>query len=138
MVDNLNAEIVLGTVSNVREACVWLSYTYLYTRMRKNPLAYGITWNAVYDDPALSLPRREIVTNAARTLHECKMTVFDQKSGNFYITELGRIASLYYLKHSSMALYNEKLNPHMTDADVIEMISQVSCNLKDDLALVLF
>ena len=138
MVDNLNAEIVLGTVSNVREACVWLSYTYLYTRMRKNPLAYGITWNAVYDDPALSLPRREIVTNAARTLHECKMTVFDQKSGNLYITELGRIASLYYLKHSSMALYNEKLNPHMTDADVIEMISQVSCNLKDDLALVLF
>ena len=95
-------------------------------RRNKNPLN------------SLTVPRREIVTNAARTLHECKMTVFDQKSGNFYITELGRIASLYYLKHSSMALYNEKLNPHMTDADVIEMISQVSCNLKDDLALVLF
>ncbi|QDZ24777.1 Sec63 domain-containing protein [Chloropicon primus] len=124
MVDNLNAEIVLGTVTNMREACIWLSYTYLFTRMKKNPLAYGITWNAVNHDPSLSLPRREIVTNAARTLHECKMTVFDQKSGNFYITELGRIASLYYLKHSSVSLYNEKLHPHMSEADVIEMISQ--------------
>lgn len=27
LVDNLNAEIVLGTVSNVREASAWLSYT---------------------------------------------------------------------------------------------------------------
>ena len=136
MVDNLNAEIVLGTVTNMREACVWLSYTYLYTRMRKNPLAYGITWNAVNQDPSLSLPRREIVTNAARTLHECKMTVFDQKSGNFYITELGRIASLYYLKHSSVSLYNEKLKPHMSGADVIEMISQSSefenINVRED------
>ena len=30
MVDNLNAEISLGTVSNVEEAVTWLSYTYLY------------------------------------------------------------------------------------------------------------
>ena len=123
MVDNLNAEIVLGTVTNMREACRWLSYTYLYTRMRKNPLAYGITWNTVNQDPTLSIPRREIVTNAGRTLHECKMAVFDQKSGNFFITELGRVASLYYLKHSSVSLYNEKLHPHMSEADVVEMIS---------------
>jgi activating signal cointegrator complex subunit 3 len=91
--------------------------------MRKNPLAYGITWNAVNQDPSLSIARRDFVTTAARTLHECKMCVFDQKSGNFYITELGRVASLYYLKYSSVSLYNEKLHPHMSEADIIEMIS---------------
>ena len=37
LTDNLNAEISLGTVSNMEEAIVWLSYTYLYVRMRKNP-----------------------------------------------------------------------------------------------------
>ena len=42
--DHLNAEIVSGTVSNLEEACTWLSYTYLYVRMRKNPLAYGMKW----------------------------------------------------------------------------------------------
>ncbi|KAK4370819.1 hypothetical protein RND71_010294 [Anisodus tanguticus] len=31
--DQLNAEIVLGTVQNAKEACKWLLYTYLYVRM---------------------------------------------------------------------------------------------------------
>ncbi|TXG51591.1 hypothetical protein EZV62_024115 [Acer yangbiense] len=43
--DNLNAEVALGTVTNVKEACAWLGYTYLSIRMRLNPLAYGIGWD---------------------------------------------------------------------------------------------
>ncbi|KAJ6693849.1 hypothetical protein OIU85_004617 [Salix viminalis] len=43
--DNLNAEVALGTVTNVKEACAWLGYTYLFIRMRQNPLAYGIGWD---------------------------------------------------------------------------------------------
>ena len=35
--DNLNAEIVLGTVTNLQEAATWLGYTYLYVRMLMNP-----------------------------------------------------------------------------------------------------
>ncbi len=46
LVDNLNAEIVLGSVTNVREAVRWLSYTYLHTRMERNPMAYGISYQA--------------------------------------------------------------------------------------------
>lgn len=46
--DNLNAEVVLGTVTNVKEACAWLGYTYLFIRMKMNPLAYGIGWDEVY------------------------------------------------------------------------------------------
>lgn len=46
--DNLNAEVALGTVTNVKEACAWLGYTYLFIRMRLNPLAYGIGWDEVW------------------------------------------------------------------------------------------
>ena len=42
LTDNLNAEIVLGTVNNVEDAVQWLSFTYLFIRMKANPLAYGI------------------------------------------------------------------------------------------------
>lgn len=45
--DNLNAEVALGTVTNVKEACAWLGYTYLFIRMKMNPLAYGIGWDEV-------------------------------------------------------------------------------------------
>ena len=31
--DNLNAEIVLGSVQNLQDAATWLGYTYLYVRM---------------------------------------------------------------------------------------------------------
>lgn len=41
MVNSLNAEISLGTVSNVRDAVQWLGYTYLFVRMKMNPFAYG-------------------------------------------------------------------------------------------------
>jgi len=44
LVDNLNAEIVLGTVSNVREAAAWLGYTYFARRAAASPLAYGISY----------------------------------------------------------------------------------------------
>ena len=37
LADQLSAEIVLGTVSNVKEAVNWLAYTYLYVRMLRNP-----------------------------------------------------------------------------------------------------
>lgn len=37
-------QISLGTVANVDEAVEWLSYTYLYIRMRVNPLVYGIPY----------------------------------------------------------------------------------------------
>lgn len=37
LVDNLNAEIAIGTVTNIEEASRWLSYTYLHVRMKKNP-----------------------------------------------------------------------------------------------------
>jgi len=38
----MSAEVVLGTISNVKEAVNWLSYTYLYVRMLRNPKLYGI------------------------------------------------------------------------------------------------
>ena len=37
LIDNLNDEIVLGTVQNIHETAEWLSYTYLYVRMIKEP-----------------------------------------------------------------------------------------------------
>lgn len=124
--DNLNAEVALGTVTNVKEACAWLGYTYLFIRMRQNPLAYGIGWDEVIEDPSLSLKQRALVTDAARALDKAKMMRFDEKSGNFYCTELGRIASHFYIQYSSVETYNELLRRHMNDSEVIDMVARSS------------
>ncbi|CAI9757575.1 unnamed protein product [Fraxinus pennsylvanica] len=124
--DNLNAEVALGTVTNVKEACAWLGYTYLFIRMKMNPLAYGIGWDEVIADPSLSLKQRALVSDAARALDKAKMMRFDEKSGNFYCTELGRIASHFYIQYSSVETYNEMLRRHMNDSEVIDMVAHSS------------
>ncbi|XP_010546203.1 PREDICTED: DExH-box ATP-dependent RNA helicase DExH14 [Tarenaya hassleriana] len=124
--DNLNAEVVLGTVTNVKEACAWLGYTYLSIRMRLNPLAYGVGWDEIIADPSLTLKQRALVTDAARALDKAKMMRFDEKSGNFYCTELGRIASHFYIQYSSVETYNEKLKRHMNESEIIDMVAHSS------------
>ncbi|KAK4804036.1 hypothetical protein SAY86_003853 [Trapa natans] len=124
--DNLNAEVVLGTVTNVKEACAWLRYTYLAVRMRLNPLAYGIGWDEVVADPSLILKQRALVSEAARALDKAKMMRFDEKSGNFYCTELGRISSHFYIQYSSVETYNEMLGRHMSEAEIIDMVAHSS------------
>ena len=59
-----------GTVTNVKEACTWLSYTYLFVRMLKNPLAYGIAWEELASDPRLEGHRKTLITTAARQLEK--------------------------------------------------------------------
>ncbi|XP_042461584.1 DExH-box ATP-dependent RNA helicase DExH14-like isoform X1 [Zingiber officinale] len=126
MKDNLNAEVVLGTVTNIKEACAWLGYTYLFIRMKTNPLVYGIPWDEVIADPSLVSKQRSLITDAARALDKAKMMRFDEKSGNFYCTELGRIASHFYLQYSSVETYNEMLRRHMSDSEVINMVAHSS------------
>ena len=38
----LNAEIVLGTITNYAEAYDWLNHTFFSIRLKRNPLNYGV------------------------------------------------------------------------------------------------
>ena len=53
LADNMNAEIVMGTITTLEEAVSWLGYTYLYIRMLKNPLLYGCSTVDLETDPSL-------------------------------------------------------------------------------------
>ena len=62
LADQLNAEIVLGTVQNAREACNWLGYTYLYVRMLGNPTLYGLEADFLTRDITLEERRADLVS----------------------------------------------------------------------------
>lgn len=121
--DHLNAEIILGTVSNLREATEWIGYTYLFIRMLRNPMAYGITYEERQLDEMLFAPRRRLIKNAARELVDCRMVSFDEKSGNFFSTDLGRIASHFYIHHKSVEVYNQMLKPFLKDEDLLVVLA---------------
>jgi hypothetical protein len=59
---------VNGTVNNIKEAASWLSYTFLFVRMVKNPIAYGINREDLFSDPRLEVKRLQLVRDAAELL----------------------------------------------------------------------
>ncbi|KAF9114810.1 hypothetical protein BGX27_009758 [Mortierella sp. AM989] len=124
MVDNLNAELSLGTITNVDEAVTWLSYTYLYVRMRKNPLVYGMDHTEPAEDPLLGKKRRDLIISAAKNLHKAQMIIFDENTGFLTPKDLGRIASNFYVSYNSVNTYNSLMKPRMTEADVLAMVSR--------------
>ncbi|OLL21933.1 Pre-mRNA-splicing factor brr2 [Neolecta irregularis DAH-3] len=110
LADNFNAEIVLGTVRSMKEAVEWLGYTYLYIRMRKSPGLYAV--GADYaDDTLLEQKRVDLIFSAAVKLRECGLLVYNEKTGRFQSTELGRIAAHYYINHDSMLAYAKSFRP---------------------------
>jgi activating signal cointegrator complex subunit 3 len=124
--DNLNAEVTAGTVTNVKEAVVWLSYTYLYVRMRKNPMVYGVSYEELSADHTLLKKRTELIESAARHLDDCRMLRYDMKSGNLAITDLGRVASHFYLLSDTIAHFNENLKDYMTMPEVFDLVCNSS------------
>ena len=83
----------------------------MHRRALINPLGYGVSWVALQDDPQLLAHRRSLVTTAARELEQSRMARFDEASGNVYVTELGRVASHFYIKHKTIVEFNEHLKP---------------------------
>lgn len=124
MRDNLNAEIALGTVANVSEAVQWLSYSYLFVRMRRNPHHYGIPLEDLEFDSELHARRREIVIKAARALDDARMIRFQETTELFNPTDLGRTASNFYIRYESIEVYNELFRPNMTEADILAMVAK--------------
>lgn len=124
LADNLNAEVALGTVTNVEEAVKWLSYTYLYVRMRANPLVYGINHKAYQMDPSLELYRKELVIECGRKLDKAKMIRFEERTGYFASTDLGRTASHFYIRYNTIETFNELFNSQRTEADILSIVSK--------------
>ncbi|XP_058504063.1 activating signal cointegrator 1 complex subunit 3 [Solea solea] len=124
LADNLNAEVALGTVTNVEEAVKWLSYTYLYVRMRANPLVYGINHKAYQMDPSLELYRKELVVEAGRKLDKARMIRFEERTGYFASTDMGRTASHFYIRYNTIETFNELFDSQKTEADILSIVSK--------------
>ncbi|KAI4262470.1 MAG: hypothetical protein L6R42_002352 [Xanthoria sp. 1 TBL-2021] len=122
LADNLNAEIVLGNVRTRDEAVEWLGYTYLFVRMLRSPGLYSV--GAEYEnDGALEQKRVDLIHSAATVLEKSNLVKYDKKTGKLQHTELGRIASHYYITHSSMLTYNHHIQPMITPIELFRVFA---------------
>ncbi|KAF2274068.1 Sec63-domain-containing protein [Westerdykella ornata] len=123
LVDNLNAEIALGTVTTVQEAVQWLGYSYLFVRMQRSPMNYGIEWAEISNDPQLVQRRRKLIVDAARVLQKSQMIIFNETTEDLRSKDVGRIASQFYVQQTSIEIFNTMMTPQTSDADALAIVS---------------
>ncbi|BEJ17062.1 hypothetical protein CspHIS471_0604630 [Cutaneotrichosporon sp. HIS471] len=123
MVDNLNAEIVLGSVRNRDEGVQWLGYTYLYVRMLGSPALYNVGADYLEGDDALVQKRADLIHSAAVLLEKGGLISYNRATGVFQSTDLGRIASHYYVAYTSMATYNKHLKANLGLIDLFRVFA---------------
>lgn len=90
--------------------------------MLKSPGLYGV--GADYqDDESLIQKRADIAHSAAVLLEKCQLVKYERASGRFQSTELGRIASHYYVTYNSMMTYNRHLRPTMSTIELFRVFA---------------
>lgn len=91
--------------------------------MLRSPALYSVGVDYLEDDPALVQKRADIIHTAATLLEKGSLLKYDRKTGAFQTTELGRIASHYYVTYSSMSVYNQHLKPSMSSIELFRVFA---------------
>ncbi|ODQ78795.1 hypothetical protein BABINDRAFT_167978 [Babjeviella inositovora NRRL Y-12698] len=131
LADSLNAEVVLGTVTCLEDAVEWLGSTYLYVRMLRSPERYRVG-EEYKGDRDLVWKRQDLAHTALAMLAKNKLVVYEEEAGtatstsgvrSVVPTDLGRIASHYYINHDSIHAYNLLLKPYLTEMELLRIFS---------------
>lgn len=121
--DHFNAEIVTKTLSNKQDAVDYLTWTFLYQRMTKNPNYYnlhGVTPEHLSD--SLS----ELVENTLTDLEQSKCIAIEDNEIDVSPLNLGMIAAYYYINYSTIELFSMSLNAKTKIRGLIEIISSAA------------
>lgn len=91
--------------------------------MLRSPTLYGISHDDLKGDPLLDQRRLDLVHTAALMLDKNNLVKYDKKTGNFQVTELGRIASHYYITNDTVQTYNQLLKPTLSEIELFRVFS---------------
>lgn len=91
--------------------------------MLRSPALYSVGVDYLDEDPHLVQKRADIVHTAAALLEKCNLIKYDRKAGHFHSTDLGRIASHYYVTYKSMSTYNQHLRSSMTMIELFRVFA---------------
>ncbi|NXV58959.1 HFM1 helicase, partial [Molothrus ater] len=94
LVEHLNAEIVLHTVTDVSVALEWIRSTFLYIRALKNPTHYG--FSSGLDKVGIEAKLQELCLKNLNDLSAFDLIRMDE-ANHFKPTETGRLMAWYYI-----------------------------------------
>lgn len=119
----LNAEIVLGNIQNIKEACVWMSKTYLFQRLRRSPRTYGLNERIDSQENQITTFVIDAIHTAASDLMSVGLIKYHRERGLLEPTPEGRIASFFYIKPENMKIYSNGLQNDLNEIDLLRLFT---------------
>lgn len=132
MLDNhLGAEVSAGVITTKQDALDYLTWTFFFRRLHKNPTYYGLEISAEEhkDSPivAQQLAADYMVKLVDKSLNDLAESdcVFVHSNGDVDSTPFGKIMSYYYLSHLTIRsmLGRSRKTPAASFADVLAWVS---------------
>uniref|UniRef100_A0A8C3WY27 Probable ATP-dependent DNA helicase HFM1 n=1 Tax=Catagonus wagneri TaxID=51154 RepID=A0A8C3WY27_9CETA len=119
LIEHLNAEIVLHTITDVNIALEWIRSTLLYIRALKNPSHYGFASGLNKDGIESKL--QELCLKNLNDLSSLDLIKMDEDI-NFKPTEAGRLMAWYYITFETVKKFCT-LSGKETLSDLVTMIA---------------
>ena len=111
LADSLNAEIAIGNISSLEDAKNWLKLTYLSVLLCGRKRDQNIKLIEGY------------IKNSFKLLNDRKLIRYVKATGRVHSTELGRIASNYYMSYITISEFYENLRENMFDDELLTLFS---------------
>jgi len=121
LTDHLNAEIASGTLSNKKHCIDYLTWTYFFRRLTKNPSFYNVDAN---DADAVNVFLRNLVDKTLKKLENAKCVELSVDSDDISPTPLGYLASFYYLSHETVKNLSDELEKERNVGEMIDILSK--------------
>jgi len=117
--DPLNAEIVTKGVTSMQDAIDYLTWSFLYRRLSKNPTYYGLrgTTNVI-----LSEHLSEMIETVVGDLEESKCCRVSE-DGAISPLNLGMVAAYYYIQYRTIELMASSVTAKTKIRGILEILS---------------
>ncbi|XP_078343088.1 putative ATP-dependent DNA helicase HFM1 [Oculina patagonica] len=120
LIEHLNAEIVLNTITDVSIALEWLKSTFLYIRILKNPTHYGIPEGL--EKESLEQKLQDICLKSLNTLEKAGLIKMDD-GFDLKPTEAGRLMARYCIAYDSMKQFLQ-IKGTESLSDMVDLVSK--------------
>ncbi|TKA75857.1 hypothetical protein B0A49_03310 [Cryomyces minteri] len=121
LIDHLNAEIGLGTITDLYSAKKWLSGTFLYVRLKENPNHYRLDGDTGGRDIDERLER--ICSKDLSSLEQHHLVTSDNEQ--LRCTEFGDAMARYYLQFETMKIFLG-LPPKAKLSEILSALAQAA------------
>lgn len=119
--DHICAEISAETIKSKQQVMDYLAWTFLYRRLHRNPSYYGLV------DGSQATIDKYLSTLVSKSLEELELSKCIETSKNkLRATNLGKIASYYYLSHRTIRNLNTKLKPSSDMRCLLRLLAEAT------------